>query len=484
MQKKKLSYSEKRISPLISSIIFAVTMIAVYIACDIRLFNSMAAVDGADSKIVAAVACGVALLAAFGVYYTYLFLTSYETITCLKKLLILCSLIVVSTYVNLLTSELSCYFTPMVSAIMLAGILLDKSQAYPMVLVTAVISAIMAVNSDADMRYVNAVSCLASVCVGGFAATFTLYKRQNRYMLICTSAVGGAAAAVVFAGVQAFAYVPFMNMLLPMLIIFGGFMLFGIVAVGLMPIFERVFDVATAARLNELLNNNNPLIKRLMLEAPGTYQHSVQVANLAEAASEAVGANALLCKVGAYYHDVGKLNKPQYFKENQRDYNIHDDLEPAESARIIIAHQNDGIALLTKYKFPADVIRIAGEHHGNSHVIYFYNKALKNAASPNDVDESLYRYPGSKPTTKEGAIVMLADCCEAAVRSIKQPTIELIEAKVREVVSNIWRKRDGALSESPLTNRDVSLIENSFINILNAQYHERVEYPKLEEVNE
>lgn len=459
-------------------------MIAVYVACDIRLLNGMAAAEDAGSKIVAAVACGIALAAVFGVYYIYLFLTSYETIIHLKKLLILCSLIIVSAYVNLLTSGFSCYFTPMIAAIMLAGILLDKSQAYPMVLVTAVIAAIMATNSDAAMRYVNAVSCLASVCIGGFAAIFTLYKRQNRYMLICTSAVGGAAAAVAFAGVQAFAYVPFMNMLLPMLIIFGGFMLFGIVAVGLMPVFERVFDVATDARLNELLNNNNPLIKRLMLEAPGTYQHSVQVANLAEAASEAVGANALLCKVGAYYHDVGKLSNPQNFKENQRDYNLHDYLEPCESAQRIIAHQNDGIELLTKYKFPADVIRIAGEHHGNSHVIYFYNKAMKNAASPDDVDESIYRYPGSRPTTKEGAIVMLADCCEAAVRSIKQPTAELIEAKVREVVSNIWRKRDGQLSGSPLTNMDVSLIENSFINTLNAQYHGRVEYPKLEDVDE
>lgn len=483
MRKKKLSYGEKQISTLISSIIFALTAIAVYIACDIRLLDSMSAEGNSGSKVVLAIACGVVLAAAFAVYYIYLFLTCADTIKRLKKLLIICSLIIVSTYVNLLTSAISSFFTPMIFAVMLSGILLDKSQAYPMVPLTAAIAAIMASGSEPEMIFINVMSSFASVFIGGLAAIFTLYKRQNRYMLICTAAISGAAAAVTFAGVQAFAFVPFMDMLIPMLIILGSFILFGIVAIGVIPVFERVFDVATDARLNELLNNNNPLIKRLMIEAPGTYQHSVHVANLAEAAAEAIGANALLCRVGAYYHDVGKLKNPKYFKENQRDYNIHDDLEPAQSAQIIIAHQNDGIALLTKHKFPMDVIRIAGEHHGNSYVIYFYNKALKSAASADEVDESIYRYPGSKPATKEGAVVMLADCCEAAVRSIKQPTAELIEAKVREVVSNIWRKRDGALSECPLTNKDVSTIENSFINTLKAQYHERIEYPKLEGVN-
>jgi putative nucleotidyltransferase with HDIG domain len=244
-----------------------------------------------------------------------------------------------------------------------------------------------------------------------------------------------------------------------------------------MPVFERLFDFATETRLNELMNTNNPLLKRLMLEAPGTYHHSLIVAVMAEAAAELIGANALLCKTAAYYHDVGKLASPKYFKENQGEYNIHDDLSPEESARRIIAHPLDSAALLEKNKFPSEIVRMARNHHGDSVVAYFYNKARTNAANPDAVDINTYRYKSSKPHTKEDAILMLADCCEAAVRAIKHPTNELIEERVNAIVNSLWRTKDGQLTESPLTAQDVSRIEEIFIKNLLAQYHERIEYP-------
>ena len=322
---------------------------------------------------------------------------------------------------------------------------------------------------------------LAAVSAGGFAAVIALKINKGRTSPIISGVIGGIVSGIILICVQAFFGVRITDVLLDACGLLASSALCGVLAVGLMPVCESIFDVTTETRLNDLLNNNNPLLKRLMFEAPGTYHHSILVAALAESAADEVDANSLLCKVAAYYHDVGKLTSPAHFIENQRDYNIHDELPPEESARRIISHQSDGVTLLKKHKFPSDVIEIVAQHHGDSTVRFFYNKAVNDAGSPEEVDAAVYRYKANKPSTKESAIIMLADCCEAAVRSMKNPTHEMIADKVHEVINGLWLREDGQLSESPLTAKDIKKIEQSFLKTLSAQYHERVEYPPLEE---
>jgi uncharacterized domain HDIG len=224
--------------------------------------------------------------------------------------------------------------------------------------------------------------------------------------------------------------------------------------------------------LIELSNPNQPLLKRLALEAPGTYQHSILVGNLSEAACEAIGANSLLARVGSYYHDVGKIKRPLMFKENQFGIeNPHDKLDVLQSLDIIISHREDGIYLAHEYKLPNELIDFIDQHHGTTLVAYFYNKAKEqNLALPQD----RFRYKGKRPQTKETAIVMLADSSEAAVRSLN----ELNEVKITETIKNIVKSKleDEQLSESHLTVSDLFKIEEVFINYFKGVYHQRIQY--------
>jgi len=250
----------------------------------------------------------------------------------------------------------------------------------------------------------------------------------------------------------------------------------GILAIGILPFLENIFDLVTNIKLLELSNPNHPLMKRLLLEAPGTYHHSVLVANLAEMAAESIGANAVLARVSAYYHDVGKLERPYYFKENQVGIdNPHDKIEPALSSSIIL-HVVDGVRLGKKYGLPQAIVDIVGQHHGDSLVKYFYITMKNNSENPEDVKEEDYKYKGPAPTTREGAIVMLADSVEAAVRSIQGPTKEKIETMVDNIIKG--RLEENQLSNSELTFRDIKNIREAFLKVLSGIYHERIEYPK------
>lgn len=251
----------------------------------------------------------------------------------------------------------------------------------------------------------------------------------------------------------------------------------GILAIGILPFLENIFDLVTNIKLLELSNPNHPLMKRLLLEAPGTYHHSVLVANLAEMAAESIGANAVLARVSAYYHDVGKLERPYYFKENQVGIdNPHDKIEPALSSSIILSHVVDGVRLGKKYGLPQAIVDIVGQHHGDSLVKYFYITMKNNSENPEDVKEEDYKYKGPAPTTREGAIVMLADSVEAAVRSIQGPTKEKIEIMVDNIIKG--RLEENQLSNSELTFRDIKNIREAFLKVLSGIYHERIEYPK------
>ena len=255
-----------------------------------------------------------------------------------------------------------------------------------------------------------------------------------------------------------------------------GGILSAVLTIGTLPFFESAFDIITPVKLLELSNPNQPILRRLLIEAPGTYYHSILVGNLAEAAAEEVGANPLLCRVGAYYHDIGKLKRPYFFKENQitKD-NPHDKITPNLSALVITSHVKDGVELARKSKLPSAVVRIIEEHHGNTLVAYFYHKALT-AEGTDTVEESKFRYPFRKPQTQEAAIVMLADSVEAYIRSLSEPTQEQVEQGVRKIIKD--KLNDAQLDECDLTLKGLEMIGQAFMKVLAGIFHDRIEYPE------
>ena len=249
-----------------------------------------------------------------------------------------------------------------------------------------------------------------------------------------------------------------------------------VLTIGLLPFFETALGILTDMKLLQLASPNQPLLKKILTEAPGTYHHSIMVANLSETACEAIGANGLLARVGAYYHDIGKTVQPQYFIENQLAVrNPHDFIEPKQSAEIIISHPYNGADMLKEHKFPKEIIDIAREHHGTSLLKFFY---FKEKESNGKVDENEFRYPGPKPQTKEAAVVCICDSVEAAVRSLEEPT----ELKIEEIVSSIVNDRlsDGQLNESPITISDLNIVQKTVCETLKGIFHSRIQYPTKE----
>ncbi|MGH4050983.1 MAG: HD family phosphohydrolase [Clostridium sp.] len=250
----------------------------------------------------------------------------------------------------------------------------------------------------------------------------------------------------------------------------------GVLTIGFLPIFESFFDVVTTVKLLELSNPNHPLLKRLLLEAPGSYHHSVLVANLAEFAAEAIGANPVLARTTAYYHDIGKIKRPYFFKENQvGNDNPHDKITPNLSTLIIISHAKDGLELAKEYKIPKVIQNSIVQHHGTTLVKYFYVTMKNLSDNPDEIKEEDFRYSGPTPESKETAIIMLADAVEAAVRSIPNHT----KGKIEEMVNNLIKDRlnDGQLDNCDLTLKDLEKIRKAFLKVLSGIYHERIEYP-------
>jgi putative nucleotidyltransferase with HDIG domain len=249
-----------------------------------------------------------------------------------------------------------------------------------------------------------------------------------------------------------------------------------------LPFFEAMFDIATDIKLLELLDPNQPLLKELVYKSPGTYHHSILIGNLAEAAAEAIGENQLLARVGAYYHDIGKIRKPEYFIENQRpSENKHDRLMPSMSGLIIASHVKDGVDIAREHKLPTVVIDVIQQHHGTSLITYFYQKA-KELQPFAKIAEEDYRYPGPRPRTKVAAIVMLSDAVEAASRTLEDPTPQRIQALTNSVITRIFL--DDQLSKCDLTLKDLREIAKSFNLILSGIFHHRIDYPGMEFVGE
>ncbi len=273
---------------------------------------------------------------------------------------------------------------------------------------------------------------------------------------------------------------------------FGTAVFTALLISGLLPVFEGIFLLTTDISWLELSDLNHKLLRQMQLEAPGTFHHSLVVASLAEAAAEKIGANAPMCRVCSYFHDVGKLTKPGYFIENQHDENEnpHDNLTPTMSALIIIAHVKDGVDLAVKHKLNPRIIDVIQEHHGDSLVAYFFRRAqeqkrlelekvdrgLENPEDLPSIAENNFRYPGPKPSTRESGIIALADSIESASRTLRKPT----PARIRTLVEDIVRSRiqDGQLDDCPLTLQELAIVKDSFCNTLRSMLHSRIDYPK------
>jgi putative nucleotidyltransferase with HDIG domain len=252
-----------------------------------------------------------------------------------------------------------------------------------------------------------------------------------------------------------------------------------LLTIGLLPVIESMFSITTDITLLELSDLNHPILKRLALEAPGTYHHVIQVGNLSETAAKATGSNSLLARVGSYYHDIGKIEIPEYFVENQLGVKSrHEGLSPAMSAMVLTSHVKKGRQLGEEADIPDDVLNFIEEHHGTLVMSYFFNRAMEQGADPASIEK--YRYPGPKPQTRETGIVMLADAVEAASRTLDDPKPARIDALIQRIINE--RFQSGELDECPLTLRDLARIKEAFAHVVIASFHQRVQYPRKDAV--
>jgi len=363
------------------------------------------------------------------------------------------------------TDALMGFLIPVPACAMLTAALFDHKVG---LLATIFVSICAGVLGGGQLGYT-----LASL-MGGIVGIYQVTKMGQRSKYVTAALyVGAAYAATVAAWGMMWSYTwEYIGIGVIMSLING--LLSAILTIGSLPFWEGAFGITTEVRLLELCNSNQPLLRQLMLDAPGTYQHSIIVGNLAEAAAEDVGANSLLVRVGAYYHDIGKVKRPYFFIENQvPGENPHDKLQPTLSTLIIASHPKEGVEMAAEYKLPEAVLEIIGQHHGTGLAGSFYQKAQDSGME--DVKEADFRYPGPKPQSMEAAIVLLADSVEAAIHSMEKPTKGQIDGKIREIIKAKFD--DGQLSESPLTFKDLDTIASAFSRVLAGVSHSRISYP-------
>ncbi|WP_438446231.1 HD family phosphohydrolase [Gorillibacterium sp. sgz5001074] len=368
------------------------------------------------------------------------------------------------------------YLAPVSMGTMMIALLMNTRLAFLTGVLTSVVSSII-FNNQTDMLFDFRYGFVAMVM--NFTAVHSLHRASQRSSIlragIMVSLFGLLSMLVLFLldihyTVKDITFASFFML--------GGGLLTAVLVIGLMPFFETAFGILSPLKLVELSNPNHPLLRKLLTETPGTYHHSVMVGNLSEAAAEAVGADGLLCRVGSYYHDIGKTKRPSYFIENQQNIeNPHDSIDPSLSKSIIVAHARDGVEMLKEYKIPKQIRDITEQHHGTTLLKYFYIKAVQQLGEDSDkkVPEEDYRYPGPKAQTKEAAIVGIADSVEAAVRSLRNPTIEQIDSIVQKIIKS--RLDDGQFNECDLTLKELDTVAKALKETLLGIFHSRIEYP-------
>lgn len=367
---------------------------------------------------------------------------------------------------------------PTAFVVLLLRILIDERVALASAFITMIAGSIV-VTFGQSTNFMT----LVYVATGSFLAVFLVEPKIQRKRLFLSGVLLGFVNIIM---VIALLLLRNVQVTWEMAMYLSGFAVISallsiVLTFGFMPFLEPWFGVLSSGRLVELMSPTHPLLRKLLMEAPGTYHHSMMVANLAESACEAIGADGLLARVASYYHDLGKTERPLHFIENQQGGgNPHDRLTPEESADIIMAHPYDGADLLRRYKLPKEIIDIAEQHHGTSLLKYFFVKAKEDHEK--EVVESRYRYPGPKPQTREAAVVMIVDSIEAAVRSQKQPTPEKIRMLVRAIIRD--KLADGQFEDCDLTTKEIWRVGESACETLTGLFHERIEYPELKKEGE
>ena len=400
------------------------------------------------------------------VSYLYVF---HRDIFQSQSKLYLILIIFLSTYLISKTMyTISPYLVPIAASAMLLGILIDTRFA---ILVNLVLTILLGLITNNNWGFLT--SALIAGTVGAFSVSHT-HQRSNIFF---------AGLMVSFSNMISIVGIGLVNSTEMSRILMESFygilngIFCAILTIGTLPLWESVFHILTPLKLLELSNPNQPALKKLLLEAPGTYHHSIIVGNLSEAAADAIGANGLMTRVSAYYHDIGKLKRPYFFKENQLTReNPHDKLTPSLSTLIITSHVKDGIEIASKYNLPLEIIEMIEQHHGTTLVKYFYHKAVTDDEQEG-VEEESFRYDGVKPQTKEAAILMLADSVEAAVRSMSEPTGEKMKILIDKIIKD--KLEDHQLDSCPLTLKDLERIAQSFQTVLMGIFHERIEYPEM-----
>jgi putative nucleotidyltransferase with HDIG domain len=384
--------------------------------------------------------------------------------------LILMSIVIILTLLAAMAvHEYSTLIIPIFIATMLISILLDLRLALVVNIVLTIAISLM-IGSDDKFVYM-------ALITGSFSA-FIVSKANQRNKLSFAGTVVAALNVLVITAINIINKSAWDVSLREGIIVFINGIASMLVTNWILPFMESTFNIITPLRLLELANPNQPLLKKLLMEAPGTYHHSLMVGNLAEAGTEAIGGNALLARVGAYFHDIGKLKRPSFFIENQMGDNPHDKMTPNLSALVIISHARDGYEMAKKYKIPLAIRDIILQHHGTTLVAYFYHKAKKCEKMEN-VTEASFRYDGVKPASREAAVVMLADSVEAAVRSMTDKTEGKIEGLIRKIIKD--KLDDGQLDHCSLTLKDLDTIAKAFVKTFGGFFHEREVYPAMKD---
>ncbi|MBE5801492.1 MAG: HDIG domain-containing protein [Clostridiales bacterium] len=441
----------------------------------VEMLRSLGLLDNDDVDVMMYVSGLFLVLAALGLLVMILILYCPEILQRPSRMFIVMLILCISLAVCILTKMLHVYLMPSLLCVMMLTSLIDAKAGLAGGLSMTIILGTLVTGGESSYS-AEAVNVLLMSLIGGVVAILVVRRKPNRQQLLLCGIITAVVNAVLILAVGFMTNTYMHDVFTNALRSAGAAVIAAVLCIAFTPILEAVFHLATPAKLMELSNPNHPLLRRLLIEASGTYHHSIIVANLAEAAAESVGGNQLLARAGAYFHDIGKLKRPMYFKENQLGDNPHEHTNPYVSAAIVTAHTRDGLGLAQQYRLPQEIQDIIAEHHGDTPVMYFYHKATQQA-DQQAVDIADFRYDGKRPRTKESAIIMLADTVEAAVRSMPNPTPKAIEEFIDKLVRG--KLEDGQLNDAPLTLLDVERICQAFATVLRGVFHERIEYPSI-----
>jgi len=416
---------------------------------------------------------GKMMLSAFLLFFFFAYLQTYRSqiyndIKLITLVGVVFILQIASAHLIVYQLGWSEFFVPMSIAAMIFTVVFDGRIAFIIMVTLTLLTGIILSN--------NIPFIVANLFVSSLAI-YTVRRLRSRSQILWSILAVTSGYVAVIAVFEMIKFSNWESVMEHMVFATANGILSPLLSYGLLVLIERVFKITTNLTLLELLDFNNKLLSKLAMKAPGTFKHSIDVGNLAVAAAEAVGANSLLARVGAYYHDIGKAEKPEYFIENQmRGTNKHEKLSPRLSATVIVAHVKDGIKLADENRLPSIVADFIPMHHGKTRVEYFYQQALERAKENNsEINEADFRYPGPRPNTKETGILMIAEAIEAASRSLKSPNPQRIEALMDTIIES--RIKSGELTNCPLTFRDLEIIKSAMMPVLTGSMHERIEYP-------